>query len=306
MNLDIERQKFQAEKEQSDKLLSKFEEMINSTKNVNINDLNNLNKTFVSTIQDVQKQLEKVISENKNTSNSLIADITISLSRLETKLKDLVNTADNNYYSKLEEVNTKLVTELDRIKREIPEMPNMKLVENRMNRITDELIKIKISANDLVVSTVKDIEKKIPQVETGESLVVKIQEVKRPWLSIEAIDGDFNAKVTKQFGGGNTVPLNLYVNNENYGGIREVNIVGSGVSAELINGVMTVNVGGSGFTKETPTGVINGSNTSFTVTSEPNYVVSDGITYFANAGYTYSSLTITMDTPPAQYIRSYY
>lgn len=306
MNLDIERQKFQAEKEQSDKLLSKFEEMINSTKSVNINDLNNLNKTFVKTIKDVQKQLEGVITENKTTSNSLIADVTNSLSKLETKLKDLVNTTDNNYYSKLEEVNAKLVTELDRIKEEIPEMPNMKLVDDRMNKITDDLTKLKISASDLIVSTVKELEKKIPETETGESLVVKIQDVKRPWLSIEAIDGDFNAKVTKQFGGGNTVPLNLYVNNENYGGIREVNIVGSGVSAELINGVMTVNVGGSGFTKETPTGVINGSNTSFTVTSEPNYVVSDGITYFASAGYTYSSLTITMDTPPAQYIRSYY
>jgi hypothetical protein len=62
---------------------------------------------------------------------------------------------------------------------------------------------------------------------------------------------------------------------------------------------------GGGFTKETPTGDVNSVNQVFTVTNEPNYVVSDGATYFDGAGYTYSSLTITMDSPPSQYIRSY-
>lgn len=60
----------------------------------------------------------------------------------------------------------------------------------------------------------------------------------------------------------------------------------------------------SGVTVETPTGTINSSNTSFTVTAEPKWVVSDGITYFDSAGYSYAALTITMDVPPSSYLRA--
>ena len=53
----------------------------------------------------------------------------------------------------------------------------------------------------------------------------------------------------------------------------------------------------------TPTGNVNGSNRTFIVTEEPKYVVSDGITYFSGAGYSYSALSITMDIGPSSYIR---
>lgn len=62
--------------------------------------------------------------------------------------------------------------------------------------------------------------------------------------------------------------------------------------------------GGSGVTVETPTGSVDSSNTSFTVTSEPKWIVSDGVTYFDGAGYSYSSLTVTMTIPPSSYIRA--
>lgn len=64
--------------------------------------------------------------------------------------------------------------------------------------------------------------------------------------------------------------------------------------------------GGTGFTKETPAGTVDGSNAVFTVTHAPNYVVSDGITYFDGAGYILAGLTITLTVPPTSYIRSYY
>ena len=72
------------------------------------------------------------------------------------------------------------------------------------------------------------------------------------------------------------------------------------------DGTITVNgsAGGGGVTVETPTGTVNASNTSFTVSAEPTWVVSDGITYFANAGYSYAALTITMDVAPSSYIRA--
>ena len=57
---------------------------------------------------------------------------------------------------------------------------------------------------------------------------------------------------------------------------------------------------------ETPVGTVNGINKTFTVSNTPKYVVSDGVTYFANNGYTIVGLTITMDYAPTGFIRSYY
>ena len=61
--------------------------------------------------------------------------------------------------------------------------------------------------------------------------------------------------------------------------------------------------GGSGVTVETPAGTVNSVNTVFTPTSEPKWVVADGVTYFAGAGYTWNGSTITMDLAPSQFIR---
>ncbi len=65
---------------------------------------------------------------------------------------------------------------------------------------------------------------------------------------------------------------------------------------------------GSGITIETPTGTVDDSNTTFTVTSEPKYVVINGAQYFAGAGYTYLAGTITLDNPVGTggFIRSVY
>jgi len=64
--------------------------------------------------------------------------------------------------------------------------------------------------------------------------------------------------------------------------------------------------GGSGTTVETPSGTVNGTNAVFTVTSTPDYIVSDGATYFDGAGYTIVGLTVTMTVPPSSFIRSFY
>jgi len=66
--------------------------------------------------------------------------------------------------------------------------------------------------------------------------------------------------------------------------------------------VITVSTGANMMFK-IPTGLVNSSNTSYTVASEPLYVVADGVTYYDGAGYTYSPLTVTMTNPPTQYIR---
>lgn len=79
---------------------------------------------------------------------------------------------------------------------------------------------------------------------------------------------------------------------------------GSGISISTVNGVKTITATGSGVTYETPTGTVNGSNTSFTVTATPLFVIVDGVTYFENNGYTLVGLAITTSVPPTGFIRS--
>jgi len=72
----------------------------------------------------------------------------------------------------------------------------------------------------------------------------------------------------------------------------------------------TSGTGGAATTWETPSGIVDGSNTSFTATHTPIYIISDGATYFENAGYTLSGLNITMNVAPKAapdgFIRSFY
>lgn len=88
--------------------------------------------------------------------------------------------------------------------------------------------------------------------------------------------------------------------------VDSIDFVGSGVSASTVGNNVTANItsGGAGSTVETPTGTVDGVNTVFTVSAQPAYVISDGVTYFSGAGYTYGALTITMNIAPSSYIRA--
>ena len=57
-------------------------------------------------------------------------------------------------------------------------------------------------------------------------------------------------------------------------------------------------------TFETPTGTVDGSNTTFSVTATPQFVIVDGISYFENNGYTIVGLTITTSVPPSGFIKA--
>ena len=60
---------------------------------------------------------------------------------------------------------------------------------------------------------------------------------------------------------------------------------------------------GGGVTVETPSGTVNASNTQFTPTSRPKWVVSDAGTYFEGAGYSWDGTHINMDVAPSAWIR---
>jgi len=74
------------------------------------------------------------------------------------------------------------------------------------------------------------------------------------------------------------------------------------------DGGYTVSATSAGFAKETPVGVVDGSNTTYTVSNEPLFVLIDGLMRTDGYGYTYTAGTIEVDalTPPTQSITSFY
>ena len=56
--------------------------------------------------------------------------------------------------------------------------------------------------------------------------------------------------------------------------------------------------GGGGINELTATGTVNGANTVFSFTQEPNFIVSDGIWYRKNAGWTWSFPNATLTIAP--------
>lgn len=101
--------------------------------------------------------------------------------------------------------------------------------------------------------------------------------------------------------------LNIFASGTPVGFTGVINF-GSGLAATLnkSGGIDVIATGGGGGSSPlTPTGTVNGSNNLFGVASQPSSVVSDGIAYYEGHGYSYSSLQITMDIPPSEYIRYY-
>ena len=56
--------------------------------------------------------------------------------------------------------------------------------------------------------------------------------------------------------------------------------------------------GGGGFTNLTATGNVDGDNVTFTFTQKPTYIISDGVWYIENSGWTWLTLTATLGSPP--------
>lgn len=60
---------------------------------------------------------------------------------------------------------------------------------------------------------------------------------------------------------------------------------------------------GDGLTRLTATGTVNGSNTNFDFTEQPDFIISDGIWYEVGVGFTWASTTATMSVAPTYMIR---
>lgn len=83
--------------------------------------------------------------------------------------------------------------------------------------------------------------------------------------------------------------------------LKDIRKFAQGGTGRLLGGVINV-----GARIEIPSGSANGSNTSFTVSKIPKYIVADGASYFQDKGYTLSGKTLTLTTAPISFVRSFY
>lgn len=244
---------------------------------------------------DLEERLEKIIDkipelEEREQVVNLTDDIKSEIAYLVEGLidKDKLRGKDGDSY-----------TLTDEDKRDIARQIKVPVVEKKTEKII-ERIETPIYNTEIkevaVADTAEDIRNKL-ELLTGEERLDK-----------NAIRGleDYDevsrlAKTPRTGGAGGSTARNLYQ-------LGDVNIQGITANQSIKwNGTQWVPYTPvTGYTVETPSGSVNSSNVTFTVTTIPVYIVADGITYFENAGFTRSSLTLTLDVPPSSYIRSFY
>lgn len=150
--------------------------------------------------------------------------------------------------------------------------------------------------------------------DTPEQIVGKLSSIGEPWLEHTAIKGfdelakNVQVAQARPIFGVPSRGLFLYIAGVKMGIISNLNIVGgAGVSVaySLVNrqSTLTINASGGGVTVETPSGTVNGTNTQFTPTAEPKWVVADGTTYYEGSGYTWDGTHINMAVAPSEFIR---
>lgn len=242
--------------------------------------------------------LEKII-EFESFIEEKSKSISESLEELESKIAAFKEKAAEEIRGEIDNIkkeagakgdpgNDYILTEKD--KKEIAASIKVPIVE-RIETIKEQPIVKEM------MQTIKEI-KEVAITETPEQIVSKINDSKVK-ISREQVEG---LRDIENIAKANAVPPTTNFFNGLRG--KNLNIVG-GTATQLGDTVSITTTGsGGGLTPETPVGAVNGVNTVFTVTEEPVFVVSDAGTFLDGAGYTYSALSITMDTPPASFIRS--
>lgn len=258
-------------------------------------------KNVVSLITRVSSKLNLDIEQFRTDFNAIKDD-------LKTTNKTLFDNAVADAKKTVADAIKKMIVEQDRrlgaMEVKVSQLENGKDAD-------EEAMLIRLTA---LIPKIEDIESKLPML--GEKIRDSLELLQgKNRLRISAIDGLEEALTEAKKSGksvgfvGGARGISVYVGGVKKGMINTLNFVaGSGIaiSYSKVNGLdrITFTVSGSGVTVETPPEAANGSTTVFTVSAAPKWIVADGTTYYAGAGYSYSSLQVTMDIAPSSFIRA--
>lgn len=142
--------------------------------------------------------------------------------------------------------------------------------------------------------------------DSGDDIINKINLVKKdgPKIKAEHVEGikDLGTKIFKEqdyiHRGGTKIRIKEVDGSPNVAELKEL-IVPNGSLTDNGNGSLTLNITG-GFTEVAITGTIDDSNDTFTCTTEPTYVVINGVWYKDTGGvytWSWSANTLTLSGP---------
>jgi len=252
-------------------------------------------EAMVTLIRRTKEEVEQgIITAHKDSTQRLNTALS-QLTATESRLKALIDGVQTDLFTDISEARDRFTREIARVEGLIPSLPDLTYLERMIQEVRTLIPTVPAPLSS---QQVKDM-----LLEEG--------------LGIEDIEGLNEAlqkakEVEIRPGGGGGRGFFLYVDGVKKGILNTINFKSGSnmsISHSKINGLDTLTFtssggGGGSVTIETPPESVNASRTAFTVTAEPKYMVADGTTYFAGAGYTYGALTVTFDIAPSQYVRA--
>jgi len=253
--------------------LQKIDRLITLLDTDNANEFDEILKLLLKVIDEIKTGLDRQISEQKTDVDNKIEDISFNLRESELNLQRLINDSRKSSLADNRSLAEQLNYEIDRIEKLIPELPDLTDISTKISDIENKLVTIPLPDSPQIiadkVNTLHEVIK--PEVLVGWT------ELKRKVDFTMGLPKDFDVRI----------------------GVSKTEI------KRLTDRVVALEAGGGGVGAWTGF-TIDGSTTTFSVTSEPTEVNNDGLILFNETGYSYNSGagTITFDNPP-QYLAGY-
>ncbi len=280
-----------------------------------IDDLNKVKTSFDKSISDIRGDISVNLEE-----------VAFVISELDLKVRDLINSTETTALTRVKETYKNLLGEISRVEQNIPSLPDLSYLEERISEIESKIPVIPEILEPVVLDNPDQLASKINTLNGAIN-----PEVIKGWDEIKknknGLPNDFDVRigvskteikrltdrvVVLESGGGTGGGHVIQDEGVSLTQRTKLNFTGAGVTVTDDSGndatVVAVSGGADATLIETPTGTIDGSNTAFTVVNTPIYVVVDGLQRFQGTGYTYSAPTITIinGAPPVEEIRSFY
>lgn len=245
-----------------------------------------LNNNADDVVEEIEGKIGRVseIPKNFDTLKGEILDIFKKLSDADTELRRSLNLSDDQYkillksVDSLETIISKGILDIQEHNKSFEGLPS--IIESEVSKVRSYVATEVKKIDDLkIASELKKVFLLIAEVEKFAKSI--------PWggasyFQIVANNGQtiYQAPVLNFKNGNNT---SVVVSQNNQTGNVDVSINANG-----------------GFTELPASGTVNSVNTVFTFTQKPSYIVSDGVWYKVNNGWTWNPLTLTatLTIPP--------
>ena len=254
----------------------------------------NLTKAeFVKSFEAVVNQILKVEKKISNRNNEVMVEIKDLFERLKSNLETSTNADISKGLKNIKDIVAEVIKDQEL---------GMNFIRDKLRRFAEEKAKDDEKLKNELLARIPEIKETI--LDNAEQLRDKLEKLKgEERIDKSAIRGLEEALKDTKAGTGMTIfggnrPLQI----QEAGTVKEkvaryLNFTGATVSRSA-DGVVTVAVTGGGITELPATGAIDGSNTIFTFTEKPTYLLSDGVKLKENAGWTFAVLTATLSVPP--------